>query len=124
MLHQWNEVAWTITPHERNGTIPLLAGAGRHNFRSPALAWARDRDIPLAAGHGSTHFRSPARAWARDRGGLEQVPRQALEQGRQLRRAQAHHAFRWRGPVEPLVFFESSGHPQTLPLFPLPTLYD
>ena len=57
--------------------------------------------ILLADSRGSQDFRSPSRARARDRAGLQPVPRQALEQGRELRRAQAHHAFRRRGPAEP-----------------------
>ncbi len=38
----------------------------------------------LAARPVSQHFRSPGRARARDRAGPQMVPRQALEQGREL----------------------------------------
>ena len=57
--------------------------------------------ILLAESRESQHFRSPGRARARDRAGLEPVPRQALEQGRELRAAQPDHALRRRGPAEP-----------------------
>ena len=65
MLQQPIGITWKIIQRQRHGAILL------------------------AASPGSQHFRSPGRARARDRTGLEPVPRQALEQGRELRRAQA-----------------------------------
>ena len=64
MLQQPLGITWKIIQRQRHGAI-LLADKLE-----------------------SQDFRSPSRARARDRTGLEPVPRQALEQGRELRRAQ------------------------------------
>jgi hypothetical protein len=50
--------------------------------------------ILLAESREGQNFRSPGRARARDRAGLEPVPRQALEQRRELRADQSDHALR------------------------------
>ena len=71
----------------------------QHQQQPVGITWKiiqrqRHGAILLTTSSESQDFRSPGRARARDHTGLEPVPRQALEQGRELRRAQAHHAFR------------------------------
>jgi hypothetical protein len=90
----------TLDPQRRNACILLgnhFSHLLQHRQQQIGITWKiiqhqRHGAILLAESIKSQVFRSPSRARARDHAGLEPVPGQAFEQGRELRRAQARHA--------------------------------